>query len=145
VVLGCTPPAASLMTCSFNPSVLQGGSGSSILTITTTAPKAMLEMPWKTQGGGISLAALSVATLLLGLLLPGNKRVRSLMLAVAASMVLFTSFGCLQSSTAATTGTTTTTSSPGTPQGTQLLTITTSGTNGLTTERHNSQFQVTVQ
>jgi len=59
-----------------------------------------------------------------------------------AGMVLLMSFGCTSQGT---TVTGTTTATGGTPQGAQLLTITTSGTDGLTTVRHNTQYQVTVQ
>ena len=141
VVLGCTPPAGSLMTCSFNPAVISV-SGTTVLSVTTAAATAYSKQPGLLggRGTGISLAAVSLGTLLLGLLLPGKRR--RLVLPMIAGMVLLMSFGCTSQGT---TVTGTTTATGGTPQGAQLLTITTSGTDGLTTVRHNTQYQVTVQ
>ena len=145
VVLGCTPPPGTLMTCSFSPAVITG-SGTSVLSVTTTAATAYGVQP-ATPGKavtGISLAAVSLGTLLLGLLLPGKRRRPTFLLALVAAAVIGLSMGCTTQGIVNTNGTTGS-NVGGTPQGTQLLSITTQGTDGQTTVRHNSQFQVTVQ
>jgi len=147
VVLGCTPPPNTLMTCSFSPAVITG-SGTSVLSVTTTAATAYgaRPAPLGKAATGISLAAVSLGTLLLGLLLPGTRRRPTLLLAIVAAAVIGLSMGCTTQGIVNTNGTTGTGSNAGgTPQGTQLLSITTQGTDGQTTVRHNSQFQVTVQ
>jgi len=144
VVLGCTPPSGALMTCSFSPAIING-SGTSVLSVTTTAATAYGGQPARLGSvQKISLAAVSLTTLLLGLLLPGARRRRvSMLLAVVAAAVLLGGSGCTQLTTVnsgSTSG-----GSSGTPQGTQLLTITTSGTDGYTTLRIDTNYQVTVQ
>jgi len=145
VVLGCTPPAGEQMTCSFSPAVINI-SGTSVLSITTTAATAKMVRPARMgkAGSEITLAAVSLGTLLLGLLLPGTRRRPTLLIALLAAMVLGVSMGCTTQGTLATPGNPTS-GGGGTPQGTQLLSITTSGTDGVTTERHDVQFPVTVQ
>ena len=143
VVLGCTPPPGALMTCSFSPAVISA-SGTSVLSVTTTAATASLGRPAPMgTGGRISLAAVSLATLMLGLSLRGRRRKVSWLLALAAAIVLGGSAGCVQQSTVSSGSSSSGTG--GTPQGTQLLTITTDGTDGLTTLRIDSNYQVTVQ
>jgi hypothetical protein len=145
VVLGCTPPPNTLMTCSFSPAVISG-SGTSVLSVTTTAATAYgaRPAPLGKATTGISLAVVSLGTLLLGLLLPGTRRRPTLLLAIVAAAVIGVSMGCTTQGIVNTNGTTGS-NTGGTPQGTQLLSITTQGTDGQTTVRHNSQFQVTVQ
>jgi hypothetical protein len=145
VVLGCTPPPGALMTCNFTPAVITG-SGTSVLSVTTTAATAYgaRPAPLGRAATGISLAAVSLGTLLLGLLLPGTRRRPTFLLAIVAAAVIGLSMGCTTQGIVNTTGTTGT-NAGGTPQGTQLLSITTQGTDGVTTVRHNSQFQVTIQ
>ena len=145
VVLGCTPPAGEQMTCSFSPAVINI-SGTSVLSITTTAATAKMVRPARMgkAGSEVILAAISLGTLLLGLLLPGTRRRPTLLIALLAAMVLGVSMGCTTQGTLATPGNPTS-GGGGTPQGTQLLSITTSGTDGVTTERHDVQFPVTVQ
>ena len=145
VVLGCTPPAGALMTCSFSPTVITG-SGTAVLSVTTTAATATMVRPARMgkAASEITLAAVSLGTLLLGLLLPGTRRRPTMLIALLAAMVLGVSMGCTTQGTAVTSGSPTG-GTGGTPQGTQLLSITTSGTDGVTTERHDVQFPVTVQ
>ena len=144
VVLGCIPPAGTLMTCSFSPAVITG-SGTSVLSVTTTAATAfsVRPVPLGKAATGISLAAVSLGTLLLAFLLPRKRRKPTFLLALVAAVVIGLSMGCTTEGIINNGGTGTNVG--GTPQGTQLLSITTQGTDGQTTVRHNSQFQVTVQ
>jgi len=144
VVLGCTPPPGSLMTCTFSPTVISGGSGTSILTVTTTAPTASNSGPERLgRTSRISLAAVSLTTLLLGWMLPRRRMKMSWLVALAAAMLLGSGAGCIQQSSTATSSSGS--GSGGTPQGTQLLTITANGSDGFTTLRIDQNYQVTVQ
>jgi len=145
VVLGCTPPPSTLMTCTFTPALING-SGTSVLSVTTTAATAysVRPAPLGKAATGISLAAISLGTLLLGLLLPAKRRRPTFLLALVATALIGLSMGCTTQGIVNTNGTTGS-NVGGTPQGTQLLSITTQGTDGQTTVRHNSQFQVLVQ
>ncbi len=146
VVLACQPPAGTGMTCSFTPAAITMA-GTSVLSITTTAPTAKLArpaMPGKTATE-ITLAGVTLGTLLLGLLLPRSRRRPTLLVALLAAAVLGLSMGCTTQGTIATPGSPTNGGKGGTPSGTQLLSITTQGTDGVTTVRHDVQFPVTIQ
>ena len=140
VVLGCTPPSGTATTCTFNPAVIST-SGTSQLLITTAAASAIsggkLSSSLRYTGLGVSFAAA------LGLLLLPRRR-RPMLLAAITLVGLLGVAGCTNvrdtGGDAVGTG-----GSSGTPLGTQIFTITTSGTDGVTTNRHDLQFQVTVQ
>ncbi|WP_263415606.1 Ig-like domain repeat protein [Terriglobus albidus] len=141
ITLGCTPPAAALMTCAFSPASL-GSSGASTLTITTTANTASLErhdIPWHLPAGGTVLAAI------MWFIVPTRRRI-SLLVAILAVLITITAGGCAsgieQNGTNSSSGGS---ANNGTPFGTQLLTITVAGTDGGNPVRHNYSYQVTVQ
>jgi len=83
----------------------------------------------------------ALSILLLGFLLPSVRRRRPVILAIVLSCLALGTVGCtnlVNTSNQTTVGS-------GTPLGTLIFTITTSGTDGRTTEQHNTQLQVTVQ
>jgi hypothetical protein len=137
ISLGCTPPPNTETTCGFNPAVLTSN-GTTTLTITTTPPQSAKNAgPGKMQlAGGAALA------LLLGFFVPGRRRVGSVLLILFAA-VLSLNIGCGVSSTA--TSSPVKQSDPGSPLGTVMFNITTAGTDGVNTIRHNYQYQVTIQ
>ena len=140
VALTCTSPVDSFISCSFSPSTLTA-SGSSVLSVTTTAGnKAFLTPPPALHGATEALGAVSFAALLC-LLLPGRsrRRVPTLLLALLA-LSLTANLGCGSNGTSKSL-----TATSGTPLGTSILTITAAGTQGSTTIRHTYSFQVTVQ
>ncbi len=138
ILIGCTQPANINLTCSVENGNLTG-SGVSVLTIKTfTSTVARNERSLSTSAlramGGFSLAAL------LGVLLPGRRRGRlPALLLVLLSLGLTTSLGC--SSVSTTSGIL----QGGTPLGTYIVTVNSSGTNGVTTVTHDYSYQVTVQ
>ncbi|MGO4514787.1 Ig-like domain repeat protein [Terriglobus sp. 2YAB30_2] len=141
ITLGCTPPAAAQMTCAFSPTSL-GSSGTSTLTIKTNANTASLErhdIPWHLPVGGTVVAAI------MWFMVPTRRRI-SLLIAILAVLVTMTAGGCasgvVQNGTDSSSGGS---ANNGTPFGTQLLTITVSGTDGGSPVRHNYSYQVTVQ
>ena len=83
----------------------------------------------------------ALSVLLLGFLLPSVRRRRPVLMAILLSCLALGSMGCTNLMN---TGNQTTVGS-GTPLGTLIFTITTSGTDGRTTEQHTMQYQVTVQ
>jgi hypothetical protein len=144
VTFGCTPPANSLITCSYSPAVLTGGQGSTTVTIGTAKqsnaipvshPVAWLTSPF--AGATASLA------LLLCVLFPGRRRRRLLpsLLLVLIALEMSANLGCIQSTTSGS-GTTAT---GGTPFGTSVVVIDTVGSDGISTVHHDYQYQVTVQ
>ena len=147
VVLGCVPPASSAATCTFSPNVLTSGSGIATLTITTTAATtgALRRSGWSSAG------EIAAAFALLGLLWPGSRRRRPVLLALLLSVGLVAgSVGCSTvRSDGSSTGTGSTgtggTSTSGTPSGTLQFNITGAGTDGRTTNMHTYQYSVTVQ
>ena len=147
VSFGCTPPSSTETSCSFNPVTLNGG-GSTTMTIATTAATAGTTSSTKssrlTLGGPWHLAAGSALAGMLCLLLPRRRRAIPVMLCLLLACGLSTSLGCSLISTTDN-STPTTPADPGTPLGTTTFTITTAGSDGVTTVRHNYQYQVTVQ
>ena len=137
VSFGCTPPAGTETTCSFNPVTLTGG-GTTTMTIATTAPhvkptqQASGRGLWLT-GGGTALA------MLFCFMLPRRRTIPAL-LAILLSVGLTATIGCDLNATAVAPITDT-----GTPLGTQNFTITTAGTDGVSTVRHTYTYQVTFQ
>ena len=151
VLLSCTPPATSQITCTFSPSALVT-SGQSLLTVTTAGATAKMEYP--RVGGRHGIEELGGAAALagvLGLLVPRRRRmVAGLLMLVVAAVV--TGGGCglgvVDQTQNSNGGTTTPVSGgggtgSGTPYGTFALTITASS--GDTTLRHTYSYQVTVQ
>jgi len=135
VTLSCTPPAATLTTCSVSPATLTAG-GTAILSIATTAPHAVGS---QSAGlGGLGLGASFAA--LLGLLLLPRRR-RPALLALIALCGLFSAAGCGSGPS----GSGSIGGTGGSPLGTQVFTIVAAGSDGISTNRHNYQFQVTIQ
>ena len=138
VALGCSPPANTLITCSFNPAVVTGG-GPTTLTVVTTAPKSSAlrgsPLPSFRVVGGVALAALFCG------FLGGKRRRLPAILMVMLALTLTFNMGCSANNFV----TTTSLDGTGTPLGTTLLTISTVGTNGTNSVRHNYVYQVTVQ
>jgi hypothetical protein len=146
VTFGCTPPPNTETNCSFSPTSLNGG-GSTTMTITTTAPvaasavrRADLTHPgrnlWNVGSGG-------VLALLVCCLSPRRRRLVPTLLLLLCSLSLTSSVGCTPGPSQSTTPTTP--ADPGSPLGTQFFTVTTAGSNGVGTVRHNYQYQVTIQ
>ena len=86
------------------------------------------------------LISSAVGVLLLTLLLPSVRRKRPALFALLLTCILLTASGCTELNNVATL-----VHASGTPLGTQLFTINTSGTNGVTTTHHDVSYQVTVQ
>ena len=146
VTFGCTPPANAETTCSFSPTSLSGG-GSTTMTITTTAPVAgsdrrgALEDLRRNLGSAVSGTVLA---LLVCCLSPRRRRLIPTLLILLCAAGLASSVGCTPGTVPSTT-TSTTPPDPGSPLGTQMFAITTAGSNGVNTVRHNYQYQVTIQ
>ena len=148
VAFGCTPPANIEITCSFSPAVISAA-GTTTLTVATVAPSA------RSGGEQSRLMERFAGGAMMALLLMGIKPKRHrmklglllMLLAFAASGVT----GCTGTNSAANSAPTSPTTpvitptEPGTSLGTQLLTITTAGSDGTNTVRHDYQYQVTVQ
>lgn len=138
VTLDCVPPQNVAITCSFNPAVVTGG-GATTLTVVTIAPRTGAlhapPLPSFRVLGGVAFAALFC-----GFLPVGKRRLPALLLALLAVSLTF-NLGCSANNFLSGTSI----ASTGTPLGTTLLTITTIGTNGASSVRHNYVYQVTVQ
>lgn len=138
ISLSCAASLVVEINCGFSPSVLTGG-GSSTLTIVTTAAKANFVHGTQQASvgliGGLSLAAL------LSWVAPGKRRRRipTMLLGLLAISLTF-NLGCSPGNFNSTS-----VANAGTPLGTTLLTITTVGTSGSSTVRHNYFYQVTIQ
>ena len=88
-----------------------------------------------------AVTGVSLAALLLGFLLPGSRRRRPVLFALLASVVMFGALGCTHISNPGTTAS----GLSGTPEGTQVIQITASGTDGKTTTVRPLSVQVNVQ
>jgi hypothetical protein len=137
VTLACSAPLDTETTCVFNPATITT-SGNSQLLITTTKPTANKSIGH--AGFDDKILGVALGALLIGLLLPSVRRRRPALFALLVTCILLGSSGCTNLDNVA----------PivpvsGTPLGTQLFSITTSGTDGVTTTYHNSKLQVTVQ
>lgn len=139
VLLSCTPPSNTSITCSLSTGAING-SGTLTLTVSTVAPVTHQFGSGGRAGlatashifGGLTFAAL------LCFFLPNHRRgVPALFLFLVAA-ALSPNLGCGTTSTASSLTT-------GTPLGTVNLTINTAGTLGGTTIRHNYTYQVTIQ
>ena len=141
VIFGCTPPASTETACSFSPVSLIGG-GSTTMTITTTAavsmsPKgsarrAALQRNWNLAAGATFAMLFFVA--------PRRRRALPMLLLLLCAVCLTANLGCGGVQTDPSDP-----SNPGTPLGTQIFTITAAGSNGVSTTRHDYQYQVTIQ
>jgi hypothetical protein len=135
VTLSCSSPADTLTTCSVSPATLTAG-GTATLSIATTAAHGI-----ESQRAGLSRLGLGVSfAALFGLLLLPRRR-RPSLLALVALCGLLGAVGC----GAGTPNTGTIGGTGGSPLGTQVITVVTAGSDGITTNRHTYQFQVTVQ
>ena len=138
IALSCSAPLDVEINCGFSPSVLTGG-GSSTLTIVTTPTKANAIHGTQQASlglfGGVSLAAL------LSWFVPGKRRrkISAMLLGLFALSLAF-NLGCSPGNFSSTSIT-----NAGTPLGTTLLTISTTGTSGSSVVRHNYFYQVTIQ
>ncbi|MCU1324151.1 MAG: Peptidase propeptide [Acidobacteriaceae bacterium] len=142
VSFGCTPPASTEMTCSFSPASLQT-SGNTTMTVVSTSAKAKpVTVSHNSGDRNWPMGAGSALAMLLCFILPRRRRALPLLLTALLTLSLFPSLGCGDATS--TTPTPPLTDS-GTPLGTQIFTITTAGTDGTNTARHNYNFQVTVQ
>ena len=142
ILIGCTPPANINLTCTVAGGSLTG-SGTAVLTIKTFSSAVARNQTILPGGertydlraiGGVSLAAL------LCVLLParGRRRLPALLLVLLA-IGLTVNLGC--STNNAATGI-----APGnTPLGTYLVTVNSSGTNGVTTVTHDYSYEVTIK
>jgi hypothetical protein len=136
VNLLCVPPGNTETTCSISPATVQG-SGTATMTIGTTAAAAEMQLPsgWRSDIKGVA-----VAMLVAGFALGRRKRLSKLLVALAALGMAAGLSACGSGPAASSTGTAT-----GSPSGQTLFTIDTSGSNGVTTVTHDSQYQVTLQ
>ena len=147
VTFGCTPPANTETACSFSPTSLNGG-GSTTMTITTTAPvtgsarRGSVDDLRRIMGGA---ASGTVLALLFFFLSPRRRRLLPTLLIMFCAVALTASVGCTPTTAADPTQTQTTPSDPGSPLGTQMFAITSAGSNGTSSVRHNYQYQVTIQ
>ncbi|MHB1020998.1 MAG: Ig-like domain repeat protein [Acidobacteriaceae bacterium] len=155
VSMTCAAPAGTETSCSINPTVISGGTGTAILSISTTAAHAIQGTTtlqaqkqgkptrWETVGGGTALAGMLL------LVVPSRKRkFGSLVMILIAAAVISAGAGCSGKSlttAAGGNGTSTTPADPGTPQGNQTFTITAVGTDGYTSVTHQLSYQVIVQ
>lgn len=151
VSFGCTPPPNIEMTCSFSPAVL-AVSGTTTLSVGTvvasavpaTGQSAANRAPGRLGGGAAGGAVMA----LLLFCTKRKRRLPGLLLALLA-VASFGVIGCTGTNLSSNGGTTpppvTTPNNPGTSLGTQILTITTAGSDGTNTVRHDFQYQVTVQ
>jgi trimeric autotransporter adhesin len=144
VTFGCTPPPNTEITCSFSPTTLNGGSGTTTMTVVTAASStaaaehAGLERRWNSVVG----AALAV---LFCFALPGRRRSLPKLLLLLCAVSVTCNLGCTAGTDTARVQTGSTTSGPGSPLGTQIVTVTTAGTTAAGTVRQIYQYQVTVQ
>jgi trimeric autotransporter adhesin len=143
VSFGCTPPPNAEITCSFNPASLQGG-GSTTMTVITTAAKAQSAHNGG-QGAPWQLGAGSALAVLLCFALPRRHRALPIMFTLLIALSLATGVGCGSGGTTSSNNNSSDPTDPGSPLGTQLLTVTTAGSDGTNTARHTYQYQITVQ
>ena len=138
IALACSAGLDVEIACGFRPSVLTGG-GVSTLTIVTTPAKSAAVHGTQQESfrllGGVTLATM------LCCFLPGarRRRIPAMLLGLLALSLTF-NLGCSPGNFNSTSVT-----NAGTPLGTTLLTITTVGTSGANSVRHNYIYQVTIQ
>lgn len=151
VALGCTPAGSTLTTCSFSPSVLSGGSGTAILSVSTTAATARTGIPATSSPWRSTLpAGAALALLFCGLIPRRASRLRSLLMVLVLTVFAGSMIGCADGvltagSGGGGSGDGGSGGNGGTPLGTSILTVTGAATDGSTSIRHNYSFQITVQ
>lgn len=135
VSLACTPAPDTLTACTLTPAQVPGG-GAATLTIVTTAARSRTGQSARLEW----LGAGPVMAMLVWVMAP--RRRRPPVLALLAVAVLTGLAGCGQGGSA-----TGTPGQPvgGSPLGTYLFTVTTSGSEGGYTNRHTTQVSVTIQ
>ena len=125
----CSAPAATETSCSIQPGSLTG-SGTVKVTITTSAStQSRASNPWKLLPG------IALAFFICG---PIRRRRLPTPLLVVLALALTANLGCGSGAPSVATD-------PGSPVGTSLMTISTAGTDGVTTVTHDFQFPVTLQ
>ena len=141
VTFGCTPPPNTEMTCSFTPAVVSaGGPNYTKLRITSTAPAGQVETG-RFAGVGMGWIGTLAASGLLLMLMPSIRRRRMPgLLVLLLALALTVNLGC-SAGTFSSVGSSTQT---GTPLGTVVFGISTAGTDGVNTVKHNYSIQVTV-
>jgi len=133
VNLLCVPPGNTETTCSISPATLNGP-GTATMTIGTTAA-AEMELPslWRNNSMGMALAILFA-----GVAIGRRKRLPKLLVVLLSLGAAIGLGGCGSTSPPQSTAS-------GSPIGQTLFTIDTSGSDGMTTVTHDSQYQVTLQ
>ena len=151
VSFGCTPPPNIELTCSFSPAVLTA-SGTTTLNVGTVVAqndKRSGQSSDARQHGGYGGRVAGGAAMGMLLLCTRRKRLLPGLLLALLAVVSLGAMGCsgtnVNSTGTPTTPPVTTPTTPGTSLGTQILTITTAGSDGTNTVRHDFQYQVTVQ
>jgi len=147
VSFGCTPPPNIELTCSFNPTVLTA-SGTTTLVVGTVAPSSVSAEEKSEAARPGRLGARLAGGAALGMLLVWirPRRLSSAFLLVIAIAILAGATGCGGTNLSQSgTPPPVTPTDPGTSLGTQILAITTAGSDGTNTVRHDFQYQVTVQ
>ena len=137
IALSCSASLIVEINCGFSPSTLTGGGSSTLTIVTTPAKSSAVRGGGQISSGligGVSLAAL------LCWIIPGKRRRLPTMLLGLLALCLTFNLGCSPGNF-----NTTSVSTAGTPLGTTLLTISTTGTSGSNVVRHNYFYQVTIQ
>ncbi len=133
VNLLCIPPGNTQTTCSISPATVQG-SGTAIMTIGSVASAAM-DLP---SPGRSNIKNVALAMLFAGLMLGRRGRLPRLLVALLSIGMVAGLGACSSNSPPPSTAT-------GSPAGQTLFTVDTSGSDGVTTVTHDSQYQVTLQ
>ncbi len=147
VSFGCTPPPNIELTCSFNPTVLTA-SGTTTLSVGTVAPSSATAgvRNEAVPPGPLGVRLAGGAALAMLLLCIRRRRLPAVMVVPLALGALLGATGCSGTNLAKSgTPPPVTPTDPGTSLGTHILAITTAGSDGTNTVRHDFQYQVTVQ
>ncbi len=150
VSFGCTPPPNVQLICSFSPAVLTA-SGTTTLNVGTVLAqddKRSGQSSEATQHSPLGGLAEGAVMAMLLFCIRSKRRLPGLLLALVLAGSISV-IGCTGTNVTSSSTTipppVTTPSTPGTSLGTQVLTITTAGSDGTNTVRHDFQYQVTVQ
>jgi hypothetical protein len=144
ISFGCTPPSNAEITCSFSPVSITGG-GSTTLTIVTTGASTAKDQKGNLSSGLSTPFAGTALALLTWWVLPRrSRRLLPKLLLLVLSISLASGLGCGSGNNTSNSSDPAPTDS-GTPLGTQILTITAAGSDGVNTVRHTYQYQITMQ
>lgn len=141
VTFGCTPSPSADMTCSFSPTIVNGA-GSTTMTVTTFGSSASSSIEKIKSGAGTTTGLLCGIILCF---LPDRRRVLPRLLLLLGAIGLTSIVGCAVGPVTAIASGGGSASDPGSPLGTQIVTVTAAGTTAAGTVRHTYQYQVTVQ